>query len=92
LKNVISDIREYEAMIGVEDTYSEELEVKVVCSIKSDREYRDAFLKAYVCAVFDLNPTEFNKFREDHKQGKDKGLIKLVLQDVEGRLRRLLTQ
>lgn len=90
MKNIIKEIREYEAKISVEDVNNEEFEVKIICSNKSDREYRDAFLKAYVCAVLDLKPTEFYIFKEDHKQGKDKGIIKCVLQDAESRLARLL--
>lgn len=92
MKNIINEIREYEAKISVEAVNKEEFEVKIICSNKSDREYRDAFLKAYVCAVLDLKPTEFYKFKEDHNQGKDKGLIKCVLQDAEGRLARLLEE
>ena len=94
IKNIISEIRDFEAKISVENLNSEEFEVKIVCSNKSDGEYRNAFLKAYVCAVLDLKPIEFDTIIKDHANGdkdsKDLGLIKCIIQDLESRLAMLL--
>lgn len=68
---------------------SGEFEIKITCKNNSDSEYRNACLKAYVCSILDMPPTQFDDIIKNPLRNKE-AFIELIKQDVENRLNTFL--